>query len=47
MNICIEFTDGPAVGVEFPGDGLLCVLHLLFFRVMFVTDELMKEITSE
>lgn len=43
MNIGLEFVRGASLGVEFPGDGMYAVLHLLILRIFFLSDELLKE----
>lgn len=42
MNIVIEFITGIVVGIEFPGDGLHCVVHVGPLRLMFVSEEYME-----
>jgi hypothetical protein len=47
MNIYMEFVRGMNVGIEFPGDGYHCVIHLLILRIMFVSDEIMEEVKDD
>ena len=43
MVVGLDFIRGLCLGVDFPGDGLHCVLFLGIIAIYFMSDEYYKE----